>query len=401
MPDVMPIPNVEFTVNDRGGEYFAKLQSLAAAVDTAVGAANEIIERDDLLEDYLQLVTDDYKGPWAGLTGELNQPASSDHNGVMWRLEVDLPNVTLSEPSDENEDWSRESARFASGEDLAIVAATAGTAMQPGAGGWLGGAISLGDANASTAPLGSVYYFSGTHTDAVAQGLPDIGLSGGDGVHWIVFTYGTSTRAVQTVTQVISIGGTQGWRYSRVKIDAAWLAWVSGQAAAPVNPFAIIPLLSPTQATQVSLGGNAYRHDIEVDLRLGRWFQGYACVSDTYLPVGESVPTSFNVGSYTSTQKFNFIGLDDLPTDEQYIGYLNWCGWTLQSNSTGAGTVDFSVPAGWVLKWAGNVAAQFLGRTYYYSGETSNLSRFERLQITVNPLNKTLMLAYAEMSRRN
>ncbi|MFN4056212.1 MAG: hypothetical protein ACK4GU_15240 [Alishewanella aestuarii] len=36
----IPAPNVIFTVADRGGEYFAKLQQLAAAVDTSIAAYN-------------------------------------------------------------------------------------------------------------------------------------------------------------------------------------------------------------------------------------------------------------------------------------------------------------------------------------------------------------------------
>lgn len=36
----IPAPNVIFSVADRGGEYFAKLQQLAAAVDTSIAAYN-------------------------------------------------------------------------------------------------------------------------------------------------------------------------------------------------------------------------------------------------------------------------------------------------------------------------------------------------------------------------
>ncbi len=186
--------------------------------------------------------------------------------------------------------------------------------------------------------------------------------------------------------------------YDQAPSQTSWGAWsqISGS-----RDFQIVSLPSPTQATQITISGVTYRHDIAVDLRLGRWFQGYATNNAAYLPSGESVPSSFTTSTFFSTQRFEFIGLDDLPTDQQYIGYLNWCGWTLQGNNVGRGTVEFTVPAGWVLRWAGNVAAQFLGLTYFYAGPGNNASRFERIQITVNPLNKTVMLAYAEMSRRN
>lgn len=40
MTDPIPLPSVRFLVADRGGEYFAKLQTLATAIDSAISAFN-------------------------------------------------------------------------------------------------------------------------------------------------------------------------------------------------------------------------------------------------------------------------------------------------------------------------------------------------------------------------
>jgi len=45
------------------------------------------------------------KGLWSNLTGALNIPSSVNHNGSIWTLNVNLADVTLSEPSLTNSDW--------------------------------------------------------------------------------------------------------------------------------------------------------------------------------------------------------------------------------------------------------------------------------------------------------
>lgn len=47
-----------------------------------------------------------YKGEWSSLSGALNIPASVYHNGNFWVLLSSLADITLSEPSPINTDWS-------------------------------------------------------------------------------------------------------------------------------------------------------------------------------------------------------------------------------------------------------------------------------------------------------
>jgi hypothetical protein len=48
-------------------------------------------------------------GPWSGLSGPLNMPASVLHNGRTWRLLANLPDVTASEPGVSG-DWDQSSS---------------------------------------------------------------------------------------------------------------------------------------------------------------------------------------------------------------------------------------------------------------------------------------------------
>lgn len=46
------------------------------------------------------------KGAWADLTGALTIPASVNHNGSIWSLNVDLADISTSEPTGANSDWT-------------------------------------------------------------------------------------------------------------------------------------------------------------------------------------------------------------------------------------------------------------------------------------------------------
>lgn len=52
------------------------------------------------------LAASNNKGNWSALTGALNIPASVNHNGSIWVLNVNLADVTLSEPTAINTDWT-------------------------------------------------------------------------------------------------------------------------------------------------------------------------------------------------------------------------------------------------------------------------------------------------------
>jgi hypothetical protein len=47
-----------------------------------------------------------YKGRWEDKVGALNKPACVWHNGLIWKLNNNLPNVASSEPATGNIDWS-------------------------------------------------------------------------------------------------------------------------------------------------------------------------------------------------------------------------------------------------------------------------------------------------------
>jgi len=47
------------------------------------------------------------KGAWSALTGALNIPASVNHNNYVWIVNTNLADVTASEPSDVNTDWTK------------------------------------------------------------------------------------------------------------------------------------------------------------------------------------------------------------------------------------------------------------------------------------------------------
>ena len=58
MANTLPLPGVSFTVDDRGWQYFPKLQQLAAAVDTCVAAYNASVAAGVDASGYLEQVQD-------------------------------------------------------------------------------------------------------------------------------------------------------------------------------------------------------------------------------------------------------------------------------------------------------------------------------------------------------
>lgn len=81
-------------VNTLGGE----VQALGdqASVDAATSANSAAIAASSA----------NFKGNWVDLTGALSIPASVQHDDTTWNLLVDLADVTLSEPTGANSDWS-------------------------------------------------------------------------------------------------------------------------------------------------------------------------------------------------------------------------------------------------------------------------------------------------------
>jgi len=81
--------NEDEDVEVEAGLYSSKHFSLKAAesASTAEATANN-------------------KGAWSALTGALNIPASVNHDGDVWALNVNLADVTASEPAPANSDWT-------------------------------------------------------------------------------------------------------------------------------------------------------------------------------------------------------------------------------------------------------------------------------------------------------
>jgi len=74
-------------MNILSGEVQAASDSAGASATTATSTVNN-------------------KGAWSALTGTLNVPASVNHNGKIWVLNLNLADVALSTPSDINTDWT-------------------------------------------------------------------------------------------------------------------------------------------------------------------------------------------------------------------------------------------------------------------------------------------------------
>jgi hypothetical protein len=73
-------------VNDKSIIVQDSSVAAVSASEAAVGAAN-------------------FKGAWSTLTGSLSIPASVSNSGAVWVLNVNIPDVTASEPNTTNTDW--------------------------------------------------------------------------------------------------------------------------------------------------------------------------------------------------------------------------------------------------------------------------------------------------------
>ena len=82
--------NIDTITSDEVSTQLANAEANAENAQTAADTA---------------LATANYKGLWSGLTGGLNKPASVSYDDKIWALNVDLTDVTASEPTVENADW--------------------------------------------------------------------------------------------------------------------------------------------------------------------------------------------------------------------------------------------------------------------------------------------------------
>jgi len=109
----------------RADSFLAALVVMQGELNTSIGAMNTDIATINAAIPAAQaaLAAANFKGNWSDLTGVLNIPASVYHSDKTWMLLQNLPDVTASEPSDANSDWSKLTAT-ASPELNAIASGT-------------------------------------------------------------------------------------------------------------------------------------------------------------------------------------------------------------------------------------------------------------------------------------
>lgn len=111
------------TVNSTKNSAVTEITNLKNdAISTVAGLIGEAEDFKDASRDYsiyaleysqdsklyseYSAATANFKGLWSSLTGRLDKPASVKHNNLMWLLLNDLTDVTTSEPSESNPDWT-------------------------------------------------------------------------------------------------------------------------------------------------------------------------------------------------------------------------------------------------------------------------------------------------------
>ena len=98
------IPNLQtaFTqINSTEDNINTKEAAVIASTVLAQSAATEAT-----LTSNACLSTANNKGSWSVLTGSLNIPASVNHNGLAWVLNLNIADIALSEPTALNTDWT-------------------------------------------------------------------------------------------------------------------------------------------------------------------------------------------------------------------------------------------------------------------------------------------------------
>jgi hypothetical protein len=104
-------------------------QEALSSADIAVAAAEESAESAAESADSasLALALSNYVGSWSSATGAASKPASYGHNGAVWALNVDLADITLSEPSLSNDDWQIASQATLTTELKSVIIPASGT----------------------------------------------------------------------------------------------------------------------------------------------------------------------------------------------------------------------------------------------------------------------------------
>lgn len=189
----LPLPNVVFNVADRGGEYMAKLNALAVAVDQATQGVNGNAGLAATFDEYIQIIIPGYIGTWDELAGSASIGDVVYHAGssALWRAVTAIADITASEPSGGNAAWELEGDRYAT---------TAQGGRADAAHGW-GNHASAGYAIASN--LGSAAGASKVSGpgDATALALAT--------VEWVIANAsgGFKTATVRTFTSADQSGG--------------------------------------------------------------------------------------------------------------------------------------------------------------------------------------------------
>lgn len=95
------------SMNTLGGE----VETLSSQAESAKNSAEDARDLAQLSEDSAASSANNL-GSWASLTGSVSIPASVNHNNQIWVLNTDLADITLSEPSTSNTDWTLATRNF-------------------------------------------------------------------------------------------------------------------------------------------------------------------------------------------------------------------------------------------------------------------------------------------------
>ncbi|WP_339615252.1 pyocin knob domain-containing protein [uncultured Gilvimarinus sp.] len=127
----IPVPGVEFNQSDVGGQYLAKLQALAQAVDAAVGGVNSNAGLESAFAEYVSIAVPGYVGRWEELTGAVAVDDVVYHAATqkLWKAVQVIADVTASEPAGANSDWEILSSTINIATTAEALAGTAGAIL--------------------------------------------------------------------------------------------------------------------------------------------------------------------------------------------------------------------------------------------------------------------------------
>jgi hypothetical protein len=106
------LPTWAGEANDLATEANTNASNASTSASNAASSASDAQDYKNAAQAFAN-----YEGDWSGLTGALTVPASVHHDSKFWILNTDLADVTASEPSSTNSDWSVSGGEIATLDD--------------------------------------------------------------------------------------------------------------------------------------------------------------------------------------------------------------------------------------------------------------------------------------------